>query len=100
MPLSLGYHHARHRTAKLHWGNHHDSFFYFIRHGVLAGVRQGRWKLLRHQDKLELYDLQADPRESTNKAETHAEIVQRLTNRMKQFEAEVRQNNHSAGFLE
>jgi hypothetical protein len=68
MPLSLGYHHARQRTARLHWGNHHDSFFYFIRHGVLAGVRQGRWKLLRHQDKLELYDLEADRRESTNKA--------------------------------
>jgi arylsulfatase A-like enzyme len=100
MPPSLGYHHGWRRTAKLHQGNHHDSFFDFIRHGVLAGVRQGRWKLLRHQDKLELYDLQTDPQEATTKAETHAEIVQCLTNRMKQFEAEVRQNNRPAGFLE
>jgi len=67
-----------------------DEFFYFVRHGVLAGVRSGRWKLLRQRDEpAELYDLRTDSAESDNVAEAHPEIVRRLTRRMREMRAEV-----------
>ena len=64
-------------------------FFYFVRHGVLAGVRQGRWKLLVQKGKTELFDLAADVGESKNLAAEQPQIVQRLSKRMHAFAAEV-----------
>lgn len=67
-----------------------NEFFYFVRHGVLAGVRQGPWKLLRQADQPpELYNLVTDLDESKNVAAEHPEIVSKLTTRMVQFEREV-----------
>jgi arylsulfatase A-like enzyme len=67
-----------------------EQFFYFVRHGVLAGVRSGRWKLLRQRDEpAELYDLRTDPAESENMAGAHPEIIRRLTRRMRETRAEV-----------
>lgn len=63
----------------------HNEFFYFIRHGVLAGVRVGRWKLLKQQGKLELYDLKTDIGESTNLASQQPRIAERLRVRMEHF---------------
>ncbi len=63
----------------------HDAFFYFVRHGVLAGVRQGRWKLLKQKGKVELYDLKADISESHNLAAGQPQIVKRLGVRMERF---------------
>jgi arylsulfatase A-like enzyme len=47
-------------------------------------VRDGRWKLLCEYDgsKPELYDLEEDRSETTNRAAQHPEIVQRLTARV------------------
>ena len=68
-----------------------DEFFYFVRHGVLAGVRQGRWKLLIQEEKTEseLYDLETDLSESRNQAGQHPGIVDQLKGRMMQFEGEL-----------
>jgi uncharacterized sulfatase len=47
-------------------------------------VRDGRWKLLCEYDGSEpqLYDLAADPAESTNRAATQSEVVSRLTSEL------------------
>ena len=73
-----------------------DEFFYFVRHGVLAGVRQDRWKLLLQEGEPELYDLESSPDESFNLASQHPEIVKRLRARMLQFERELQQTNRPA----
>ena len=73
-----------------------DEFFYFARHGVLAGVRQDRWKLLLQEGEPELYDLKSSPDESFNLASQHPEIVKRLRARMLQFERELKQTNRPA----
>ncbi|MBI1372455.1 MAG: sulfatase-like hydrolase/transferase [Phycisphaera sp.] len=67
----------------------HREFFYFVRHGVLAGVRDERWKLLEQKGLTELFDLVADISESSNVAGQHPEIVARLTARMQAFEKDV-----------
>ncbi len=78
----------------------HDEFFYFVRHGVLAGVRQGRWKLLQQNGKSELYDLQEDLKESKNLAREHPVIVERLAARMKQFESKTKADRRPPGNAE
>jgi hypothetical protein len=44
-------------------------------------VREGDWKLLVNADgsHVELYDLSGDPRETSNVAEQHPAVVERLT---------------------
>jgi len=78
----------------------HQEFFYFVRHGVLAGMRRGDWKLLHHKDRTELYDLRDDISESHNLAEAKPQLVRALTARMRQFEAEVKASSRPAGQLE
>ena len=73
-----------------------DEFFYFVRHGVLAGVRQNRWKLLLQEGEPELYDLESSPNESRNLAGQNPEIVERLRTRMLQFEKELKQTYRPA----
>jgi hypothetical protein len=45
-----------------------------------SAVREGKWKLIewREGERLELFDLEADPGESRNAANEHADIVRRL----------------------
>jgi arylsulfatase A-like enzyme len=60
-----------------------------------ASVHLGRWKLVAHGDffaeepeyapVLELYDLAADPGETTNLAAQHSEVVNRLHRRLREF---------------
>ena len=74
-----------------------DNYVYFSK-GELHGVRQGRWKLLKADRKqhygyvddkgsgeIELYDLKDDLGESTNQADSHPEIVQRLLDFANEF---------------
>jgi arylsulfatase A len=75
----------------------HNEFFYFVRHGVLAGVRQGRWKLLKQMGKVELYDLTVDVGESNNLASKQPEIVKQLVARMEQFESKIRATKRASG---
>jgi arylsulfatase A-like enzyme len=68
----------------------HEAFFYYYL-AQLQAVRSGRWKLYLPLErkwvsfgrktrtaKAELYDLAADLAETTNLAEQHPEVVQRL----------------------
>lgn len=81
----------------------HDALYFWYRRGDLEAMRSGRWKLhFPHgyrtmngrepgnngipgrydysvQTGLELYDLASDPAETTNVAEDHPEVIDRLT---------------------
>ena len=64
----------------------HDGFYWeFHERGFQQAARMGRWKGVRlaKDAPLELYDLEADPRETTDIAATHPEIVTRLDAYMK-----------------
>jgi arylsulfatase A-like enzyme len=69
----------------------YNAFFYYFM-GQLQAVRAGNWKLhLRlkkkqhgwhqppYEERGQLYDLEADPSESVNLFDQHAEVVARLT---------------------
>ena len=68
-----------------------DSFFYYF-NDILCAVRSGKWKLhvvtterelpsrkITSTTVVELYDLETDASETTNVAEAHPEIVEKLT---------------------
>ncbi|MBM4034555.1 MAG: hypothetical protein FJ291_22655 [Planctomycetes bacterium] len=60
-------------------GPPHERLFWRTGGGTHYAVREGRWKLLKlgPADPM-LYDLEADPRESTNLAEKQPEVLKRL----------------------
>jgi len=63
---------------------HEYLYWEFHEQGGKQAVLQGRWKGIRlnvqrpQQTRFELYDLEADPREENDLAQTHPEIVARL----------------------
>jgi N-acetylgalactosamine-6-sulfatase len=72
----------RDRTKPLFWKTNN------VRSDI--GVRDGQWKLLypnRNKGETELYDLSADPGESTNVAAKHPEVVKLLTAKIEQWNA-------------
>ena len=81
----------------------YDRFFYHVRHGRLAGVREGNWKLLidvetrpwSHEGEA-LYNLENDPGESENLAARHPEIVGKLKESLEEFRRDLeRQGFHA-----
>lgn len=54
---------------------------YWAWHGTDA-IRTQRWKLHRAADRVDLYDMEADPAEAVNVAADHADVVADLTARM------------------
>ena len=51
-----------------------------IRYGSeRKAVREGRWKLVAHEGRKELYDLEADPNEQRDVASSHSDVVARLS---------------------
>jgi arylsulfatase A len=61
------------------------------REGLHMALREGNWKLLASQDfaHLELYDLAADPRETTDRAAAEPDRVLALRKRLEALNAEV-----------
>ncbi len=73
------------RTRPLFWEyGRNEEFFAYPKNpqdrGPSLAVREGRWKLLVQPDGsgAELYDLQADPRETTNRVAERPELAERL----------------------
>ena len=83
-----------------------NEFLYYTSQGQLEGLRQGDWKLLikkprqrRNQqtaaETVLLFNLSEDLGEKTNLAESNPEIVARLTQRMRELDAEIEQHARS-----
>ena len=53
-----------------------EVFLYYTAHGKLAGIRQGRWKLMLESGSL--HDLEVDVAEKWNLAKKHPAVVERL----------------------
>jgi arylsulfatase A-like enzyme len=69
----------------------HDALYWeFHEGGFKQAARMGRWKGVRlsKDAPLELYDLQADPGETTNVASAHAGIVKRMDDYLKNARSE------------
>jgi arylsulfatase A len=82
-----------------------DTQIYFSRSSEPAAIRQGKWKLhvlapfskaVQQKFEPELYDLEADPAESTNLAVQKPERVKQLSDELKRRTEEIRQNRRNA----
>jgi arylsulfatase A-like enzyme len=74
-------------TGKGEQREHESLYWEYPRGGRLdRAIRSGRHKMLVHarRSAIELYDLQADPGETTNVAPQHSELTQKLFEMMKQ----------------
>lgn len=84
-----------------------NEFIHYTSRGDLEGIRQGDWKLLikkpRQQrnnnqanqtkpPQIMLFNLDVDLGETTNLAEEHPDVVERLTARMNKLDAEITKN--------
>jgi arylsulfatase A len=64
----------------------HDAFYWeFHERGFQQAARMGKWKGIRlaKDAPLEVYDLDADPAETTNVASAHADVVKRMDDYLK-----------------
>ncbi len=77
-----------------------NEFLYYTSRGELEGIRQGKWKLLvkkqkKSKEKYEvmLFDLLEDLSEKNNLSIQNPKLVERLSFRMKEIDAEIEQNS-------
>lgn len=86
--------------------------YYFYRGNNLQAVRSGKWKLnlprgrrkgkknqAQQKPAGQLHDLSTDIGEKKDVAKEHADIVEKLTAKAKQFDAALKQNKRPAGSL-
>jgi len=85
-----------------------EEFLYYSSRGDIEGLRQGKWKLLIKKSRktrrppspllttTHLYNLESDLSEATNVAEQHPEIVEKLTTRMTELDADITANARAA----
>ena len=71
------------RTFYWHYPHYHGSTW---KPG--ASIRQGDWKLIEfyHDDKVELYNLKADPGEQTDLSQQHPDKTQALRTQLKTWQ--------------
>lgn len=77
-----------------------NEFLYYTSRGELEGIRQGKWKLLvkkqkKSKEKYEvmLFDLLEDLSEKNNLSIQNPKLVERLSLRMKEIDAEIERNS-------
>lgn len=68
---------------------HREAGFFYYKNGRVEGLRLGKWKL-RPGKNPELYDLDADISESKNLAEAHPDIVEKLQQRIAEYDADLK----------
>ncbi len=66
---------------------------------VRAGMDGARGEEERRELALSLFDLEADPGETTNVASEHPEVVKRLTATAAAFDAEIKKDRRPVGRL-
>jgi len=76
-----------------------DEFVHYTSRGLLEGIRQGDWKLLKTRPRKAnqpsetlLFNLAEDLGEQNNLADSHPELVSKLAARMKELDAEITAN--------
>ena len=75
-----------------------NEFLYYASRGRLDGIRQGKWKLLtkKKRGKPEfnhmLFDLSQDISEEKNLAAENPDVVEKLSRRMQELDAEIEKN--------
>lgn len=76
-----------------------DEFVHYTSRGLLEGIRQGDWKLLKKRPKKAdqptetlLFNLADDLGEQTNLADSHPDLVSKLSARMEELDAEITNN--------
>lgn len=88
-----------------------NEFLYYTSRGAIEGLRQGSWKLLikrarenrRNPDRTPppqtfLFDLSSDLGEQTNLAPDRPDMVEKLTARMEELDAEITENARTPWF--
>lgn len=85
------------RTRPLFWEWRFRIFGHVSNMSPMLAVRDGNWKLLLNPDRsrIELYDISKDPRESSNAANQHPKVVDRLAQKALTW-----QNTLPKGFVE
>jgi len=70
-------------------GSPHDRFFYHRGNDLIA-VRSGKWKLHRlRENEFELYNLDEDIAETVDLADSHPDLVRKLSRMMDEFNQEM-----------
>lgn len=82
----------------------HDEIPLSIGNRFIDTMRAGKWKILRFRetvkrkgDSVELYDLDADPGETTNVAAKHPKVLARLVERLDAWRAQATEPHAEAG---
>jgi len=92
-----------------------NEFLHYTSHGVIEGIRQGKWKLLVKKQRkprnakqgwkpkppqIMLFDLSKDVGEQNDLAEAHPEVLSKLQARMLELDAEITENARPTWVME
>lgn len=79
----------RERTKPLMWEWRFGIAGHVINKSPMLSIREGKWKLLMNPDRsrVELYDIPRDPSELNNLAERNAQVVERMSRRVLEWQA-------------
>ena len=80
---------SRPRQTPLMWEWRYHIFGEPFHRSPILAIREGDWKLLMNPDRsrVELYDIPCDPSERDNLADRHPDVVEKLSQRVLQWQA-------------